>query len=287
MTEASVLIDKFVILQRKKYGDRFYLLENTLPNGHKKITVVTQNIREQFLNYLNGSKNIEITSLEETEGINFTVLKQPVNLYTKPTHDLDYLADQLTTGENIRALSPREGGWTPVVVTHDFEDQAPKELGWVIYNEPNFYVPDSQALPSNLQSFQNTLNNFLKTIPKIKYRLSGKTEETGFDCSGFVQTVVYQTSGLRLPRLAKWQSLAGIPVNKEDLKLEDLVYFINDKHQIDHVGLVYKAQGDNLPVIVHSSQSANGIIIEDLNKAPWLKNKHSIGGYRRFLKSKS
>ena len=59
----------------------------------------------------------------------------------------------------------------------------------------------------------------------------------GIDCSGFVQ-VVFKVCGIDLPRDASEQVKIGTEIKFEDRKAGDLVYFINDKEIIHHVGIL-------------------------------------------------
>lgn len=74
------------------------------------------------------------------------------------------------------------------------------------------------------------------------YRWGGSSVRDGFDCSGLTMTV-YRLNGLELPRNARSQFQAGIPVARGDLKKGDLVFFAtNGGRRVSHVGL-YTGQG--------------------------------------------
>ena len=88
----------------------------------------------------------------------------------------------------------------------------------------------------------------------------------GIDCSGFTQLVL-SLSGIQIPRDAYQQEEIGETVQLSHIKPYDLVFFINDKNRVHHVGIalennqIIHASGqvriDNLTSegIVHSSSN--------------------------------
>lgn len=83
----------------------------------------------------------------------------------------------------------------------------------------------------------------------------GGTSSYGFDCSGFAYRV-YQSQGLSIPRDADEQAREGIPVEKEDLRPGDLLFFAakGGQGQIHHVG-IYSGGG----AMVHAPNSSSSI----------------------------
>jgi cell wall-associated NlpC family hydrolase len=75
----------------------------------------------------------------------------------------------------------------------------------------------------------------------VPYRWGGESPD-GFDCSGLVQ-YVFGRHGVDLPRVAKDQARAGVPVAVADLRPGDLVFFGSP---VDHVGI--SAGGDKMVV---------------------------------------
>src|SRR3974390_804949 len=53
---------------------------------------------------------------------------------------------------------------------------------------------------------------------------SGGCATTGVDCSGFIQAM-YQRAGINLPRTVVQQYTEGRPVNKEELRFGDVIFF--------------------------------------------------------------
>ena len=104
------------------------------------------------------------------------------------------------------------------------------------------------------------LLEYAKFFKGGKYVWGGTTPK-GFDCSGYVQ-YLYKKSNINLPRTAWSQSKQGIPVDKNDLKKGDLLFFLTDKKRgipVTHVG-IYLGNGE----FIHAASKKKGIIISPL-----------------------
>jgi probable lipoprotein NlpC len=98
------------------------------------------------------------------------------------------------------------------------------------------------------------------------YQYGGKTK-TGIDCSGLTM-VCYEKAGIALPRSAADQSQYGDQVARKALQVGDLVFFdAKGKGKIDHVGMVTKADGDQV-IFIHASTS-KGVRYDYLNEGYW------------------
>jgi cell wall-associated NlpC family hydrolase len=90
--------------------------------------------------------------------------------------------------------------------------------------------------------------------------LWGGTSKRGIDCSAFVQTVMYQSLGVLIPRTSLEQSMVGETIAREDLKFGDLLFFDTmNKGRTSHVG-IYLEDG----YFVHSG-SRTGVAVASLN----------------------
>lgn len=68
--------------------------------------------------------------------------------------------------------------------------------------------------------------------------LWGGTSKRGIDCSAFIQTVVFQALGISIPRTSFEQSNVGEPIDRDELKFGDLVFFDTmRKGRVTHVGM--------------------------------------------------
>ena len=97
------------------------------------------------------------------------------------------------------------------------------------------------------------------------YRLGGTSPDTGLDCSGFVDHVFQQISGIKLPRDSKAISEATQPLDQSDLQPGDLVFFNTLNHAFSHVGIYL---GDDR--FVHATSSRTGsVMISRLSDPYW------------------
>lgn len=95
------------------------------------------------------------------------------------------------------------------------------------------------------------------------YKWGGTKKETGFDCSGLMQCV-FAENGIKINRTAREQFKNGTPVEYNNLKKGDLVFFKGSTGTASapgHVGL-YIGNGQFL----HAPQTGETVKISDINK---------------------
>ena len=85
----------------------------------------------------------------------------------------------------------------------------------------------------------------------------------GIDCSGFTQ-LVFSLCGIKIPRDAYQQIELGKKLNFSEKKPGDLIFFINERDRIHHVGIALKDDK-----IIHASGKVG---IDTLNKDGILNN---------------
>ncbi len=108
------------------------------------------------------------------------------------------------------------------------------------------------------------------------YRFGGRSAQTGFDCSGLVQTVCAKW-GLYVPRAAHAQYNAGTPVPSNSLQPGDLVFFKNTyKRGLSHVGIYI---GDRK--FLHAAGVRFGVMVSSLDDA--YHRNHYVGARRLNL----
>jgi cell wall-associated NlpC family hydrolase len=107
----------------------------------------------------------------------------------------------------------------------------------------------------------------------VPYRWGGNSHETGFDCSGFVRAVYEQSVGKLLPRRSDEQAAATQPIERNELKPGDLVFFNTMRRAFSHVG-IYVGDGK----FVHSPRAGAEVRVEDMRVAYWSKR---FNGARR------
>jgi cell wall-associated NlpC family hydrolase len=107
----------------------------------------------------------------------------------------------------------------------------------------------------------------------VPYRRGGTSEETGFDCSGFVRHMYEKSFGRLLPRRANEQAKATETIDREELKPGDLVFFNTMKKAFSHVG-IYVGDGK----FIHAPRTGKAIRVDDMRDAYWQKR---FNGARR------
>src|SRR5205814_777417 len=104
------------------------------------------------------------------------------------------------------------------------------------------------------RGFMRAIERHARFFQKTTYLWGGKTQH-GIDCSGFMQSLFLQ-EGILLPRDANMQAnmgeIVGYLPRYADLLPGDLVFFMNEKAYVFHVG-IYVGDGHYL----HSSGSKN------------------------------
>ncbi len=136
-----------------------------------------------------------------------------------------------------------------------------------------------QRPPATLLGLR-TVIGWLETMIGVPYLWGGRTP-FGYDCSGVVQTA-YGVLGLRLPRDADQQALAGTAVSYEAIQWGDLLFFgtglrdgelnTSPERRITHVGLALH-DGEFL----HASFSNGGLVRGSFDgRSPWF-----LPSYRR------
>lgn len=109
------------------------------------------------------------------------------------------------------------------------------------------------------------------------YRYGGSSPQTGFDCSGLVVHTFQSAWGLRLPRTAREQSAAGIPVKLRDIAPGDLLFYNTRRRPFSHVA-IYLGDGR----FIHAPRRGQRVRIESVNSPYWTAR---FNGARRIEKN--
>ncbi|MGI9132599.1 MAG: C40 family peptidase [Rhodoferax sp.] len=107
----------------------------------------------------------------------------------------------------------------------------------------------------------------------VPYRRGGSSQESGFDCSGFVRNIYAQTLGLVLPHRADQQAASTQKIDRNDLQPGDLVFFNTMRRVFSHVG-IYVGAGK----FIHAPKPGAEVREEDKWVAYW---KRRFDGARR------
>jgi len=109
----------------------------------------------------------------------------------------------------------------------------------------------------------------------VRYKWGGSQPETGLDCSGLVQYVFQQVTGVTLPRSAKDMSQLGDRVALTELKPGDLVFFNTRRFAYSHVGIYL---GDNR--FIHAPRRGREVEVATIDVSYWKKR---FDGARRLV----
>jgi LysM repeat protein len=108
----------------------------------------------------------------------------------------------------------------------------------------------------------------------VRYRWSGGSEKSGFDCSGLVKNL-FARFDIDLPHSSREQYKLGEKVERDKLEMGDLVFFTSGGKLPNHVG-IYVGNDKFL----HAARKARQVIISDLNKR-WYDHRYL--GARRLM----
>ncbi|MDX9710539.1 MAG: NlpC/P60 family protein [Trichloromonas sp.] len=143
-----------------------------------------------------------------------------------------------------------------------------------------FFVvrPEDNAVERIRRSGKGDLREELVTTARrflgIPYLWGGTDTQDGFDCSGLVM-VTYRLNGLKLPRTSRDQFCAGKPVEKNQLRKGDLVFFAtNGGKTISHVGL-YIGDGK----FIHAPRRGKDVSITSLSSRYYQKRYMGARSY--------
>ena len=124
------------------------------------------------------------------------------------------------------------------------------------------------SLANDTSDLRKTLVSLAMQLRDIRYVRGGRDPSTGFDCSGFVRYVFAHAVGLDLPTNSASQFLAGLKVDRGDMKPGDLVFFRTagrrGQGRISHVG-IYIANGQ----FIHSPSRGKTVRVDSLDESYW------------------
>jgi len=124
-----------------------------------------------------------------------------------------------------------------------------------------------QELSDSSEAYKKDIEQMLREEVKLwtatPHRMGG-TSSSGADCSGFVMMVYDKLFGITLPRDTINQAMAGVVVDKKELKPGDLVFFKPPRIR-RHVG-IYINSGE----FAHTS-SRKGVTISRMDDPKWKK----------------
>ena len=121
---------------------------------------------------------------------------------------------------------------------------------------------------------ERPLVHALQTVG-VKYRLGGRSPDTGFDCSGLVVHVFERAWGVLLPPGTAALRRVGMPVAKlKELEPGDLVFYNTRNRPYSHVG-IYLGEGRFL----HAPRTGARVRVESVMTPYW---RQRFDGARRL-----
>ena len=144
----------------------------------------------------------------------------------------------------------------------------------VAIQEPQVEEPTDQELadftddkPYELPSLADGLLERGFELIGTPYRFGGRSEKTGFDCSGFVGFLFKEEAGIQLPRSTREMINLDAPViARSELKPGDIVFFNNrGRGRVSHAGIYI---GDD-QFIHSSSHRSGGVRVDSLDDRYW------------------
>jgi uncharacterized protein YgiM (DUF1202 family) len=189
-----------------------------------------------------------------------------LNVRTGPGTDFSKLGT--LKGGTLVSVLEENGQWSMI----EFEGNK----AWV-FNE---YLAntDAQSLVQALGGPETTANLTLPSAPSsqgsdsgslvvqvaekylgVPYVWGGSTPQEGFDCAGFVQ-YVFGELGISLPHGAEAISNYGVPVDFQDLRPGDVIFFENTyRYGVSHLGIWV---GNNM--FIHAPEPGSVVCYEEL-----------------------
>ena len=140
------------------------------------------------------------------------------------------------------------------------------------YKKPSAGTKPANVKVSSDRNNNTQAGNILSDAEKYlgtPYKLGGMTS-SGFDCSGFVNTV-FAENDIKLTRRSSDQAKEGREVSIREVKHGDLLFFATaGGKRVSHVGIVHTITDEGEIKFIHASTS-KGVIISSLDETYWDK----------------
>lgn len=162
------------------------------------------------------------------------------------------IVSQVLYGETVTLIKEVASNWIKVKCDFDaYEGYIdPKQVSAFDTNKPTVVSADLCHLTNkdqntiivpfgaNLEQGESTKESISELALKLQHTpyLWGGRSSFGIDCSGLTQ-IVYKAKGVKLRRDASQQVHQGESVTFKEVLPGDLVFFINSKQRVHHVGI--------------------------------------------------
>ena len=132
------------------------------------------------------------------------------------------------------------------------------------------YAPETRLSSATGTELGKEIAAYAVQYVGTPYKWGGKSPETGFDCSGFVQYIFGQF-GYQTSRVANDALSDGVHVDPADLQPGDLLCFYSGNNYVGHLGIYV---GDGL--FVHAANSATGVVTTSLTTGYYASRGYEI-----------
>ncbi|OYU44463.1 MAG: hydrolase Nlp/P60 [Burkholderiales bacterium PBB4] len=120
--------------------------------------------------------------------------------------------------------------------------------------------PAGRLTPSQAQD----VTLYAMTLVGTPYRYGGNTPEGGFDCSGLIGHVYQTHTGVVPPRTTTKLQFWGQSVAQEQVRMGDLVVFLNGGSTATHAGIYVGSQR-----FVHAPSTGGVVRLDSLTAKHW------------------
>ncbi len=135
-------------------------------------------------------------------------------------------------------------------------------------------VPASGPGQSARKASNNPVLLTARQMIGINYSYGGHSPDTGFDCSGLVY-YAHRANGIDVPRTARALYDFSQPVDRDELRPGDLMFFRTSGKRVSHVGF-YMGPGR----LLHAPSTGKQVTVADYRTTYWRARYAGAGRVR-------
>lgn len=136
--------------------------------------------------------------------------------------------------------------------------------------QEEFFAPGVATMPD--ETMDKVVFTAVQLIG-VPYRWGGASPEQGVDCSGLVH-YSYSNAGVPVPRTSRELFRAARPIQPENLKPGDLVFFRLDTRWVSHVGIYL---GNDR--FIHAPRTGKNVSYANLGNNYWRERFAGAGTF--------
>ncbi len=213
-----------------------------------------------------NKEQVQSSNATNFEGTNYTgYVKESVNVRDKDSMDSNVIS-VLEKGTKVSGIKGKywlkisEGKYISVNYIQDNKVETNQRKNAEVKDSFN-KEPKSNNIRTNEDGSGSAVAQAAYNYLGERYVWGSSQPGVGFDCSGLTSYLYNKVCGISLYRNSAAQSNNGYPVNRNNLKQGDLLFFsTNGSGNISHVG-IYVGNGK----MIHASTPSTGVIISDID----------------------